>query len=57
MTKKQKTIKAIKESFSLGDLVVHLPCEVPLCQEKRTIKTGAGYVCEKHALDLVEKTM
>lgn len=54
---KSDYIKAIEQTFDLGDGVRNFPCEVPLCKEKRTIETGAGNVCKKHALMLVDKTV
>lgn len=54
---KKRTLKAIKDTFTLGDLVRNIPCEVPFCEEKRTIETGAGNVCEKHAIQLAERTL
>lgn len=48
----KKVIKAINQSFDLGDLVRNIPCEVKKCKEKRTIETGAGNVCRGHAIKM-----
>ena len=52
MTEPNQTIKAIKDTFTLGDLVFNSGCDVKGCEKKRVIATGAGNVCENHAIKL-----